>query len=102
MLGTDAERIAAEIEERVNARAGAGPQIKATVRKEASSPQSVPAGAGRPTFIRYFIHLDDGTRRATLGLGQAAALLDDVEPDWGPDRLFDAIRGLDVPVEDVN
>jgi hypothetical protein len=99
MLGTDAQNIAAELEERVNAEAGQ--QIKATVQKEESSPQRVPAGAGRPTFIRYFIHIEDGTRMATLTLGQAATLLDDVEPGCGPDRLFDAVRGLDVPVEQM-
>jgi hypothetical protein len=39
---------------------------------------------------------------ATLTLDQAAWVLDDVEADWTPDRLFDAIRALDVPVEDTH
>ena len=102
MLGTEAQNIAAELEERVNAGTNAGPQIKAAVQKEELIPKSVPAGAVRTTFIRYFIHVEDGTRMATLTLGQAAALLDDVEPDWTTDQLFDAIRGLDVPVEEMS
>jgi hypothetical protein len=61
-------------------------------------PKTVPAGAGRPTFINYYIQIEDDTRMATLTLGQAAELLDDAEPDWNPDRLFEAIRAMDVPV----
>ncbi len=104
MLGTEAQKIAAELEERLNAGSSAGPpttgtQITVTVRKEELSPKSVPAGAGRPTFARYFIHIEDPARMATLSLGQAAALLEDVEPGWDADRLFDAIRGLEVPVK---
>jgi hypothetical protein len=26
-------------------------------------------------------------------------LLDDIKSDWDPDRLFEAIRALDAPVE---
>jgi hypothetical protein len=100
MLVDDARRIAAAIEERLNA--GTCQGVKATVRSDEMSPKSVPAGAGRPTFISYFIQIDDGTRMASLTLGQAAGLLEDVEPDWDPDRLFEAIRALDVPVEDTN
>jgi hypothetical protein len=100
MLGDDARRIAAAIEERLNASACQG--VKATVESEEMSPETVPAGAGRPTFISYFIQIGDGTRMATLTLDQAAWLLDDVEADWTPDRLFDAIRALDVPVEDTH
>jgi hypothetical protein len=29
-------------------------------------------------------------------------LLEDIEPDWDSERLFDAIRALDVPIENVN
>jgi hypothetical protein len=36
---------------------------------------------------------------ATLTLPEAAVLLDDVDPGWDPDRLFDAIRAMDVSVE---
>lgn len=100
MLADDARRVAAAIEERIDA--GTGQAVKATVKAEQTSPQSIPAGAGRPTFIRYYIRVDDGARRATLPLGQATELLDDIEPGWDPDRLFEAIRALDVPVEDAN
>jgi hypothetical protein len=99
MLGDDARRIAAGIEEYLNASACQG--VKATVKSESMSPETIPAGAGRPTFTSYFIQVDDVTRRATLTLGQAAALLNDIEPDWTPDRLFEAIRAMDVPIEDT-
>jgi hypothetical protein len=99
MLVDDARRIAATIEERLNA--GAGQRVTATVKSDQMSPKSVPAGAGRPTFISYYIQINDGTRMATLTLGQAAALVDDVEPDWTPDRLFEAIRVLDIPIEEM-
>ncbi len=100
MLVDDARRIATAIEERLNASACQG--VKATVKSDQMSPESIPAGAGRPIFTRYFIQIDDGTRMATLTLGEADGLLDDVEPDWDPNRLFEAIRALDVPVEDTN
>ncbi len=100
MLADDAREITAAIEERLNASACQG--AKATVKSEQMSPKTVPAGAGRPTFTNYYIQIDDGTRMATLTLGQAAELLDDIEPDWNADRLFEAIRALDVPVEDKN
>ncbi|HEX8935030.1 MAG TPA: hypothetical protein VF788_12735 [Pseudonocardiaceae bacterium] len=99
MLVDDARRIAAAIEERLNA--GASQGLKATVRADENRPTSVPAGAGRPTFISYFIEIADGTRMASLTLGQAAGLLEDVKPDWDPDRLFDAIRAMDVSVEET-
>ena len=100
MLADDAQEIAAAIEERLNASACQG--SKATVKSDQIRPKSVPAGAGRPTFVQYFIQIDDGTRMATLTLGQAAVLLNDIEPDWDPDRLFEAIRALNVVVEDTN
>jgi hypothetical protein len=100
MLVDDARKIATAIEERLNA--GACQGAKATVKSDQMSPKTVPAGAGRPTFTSYYIQIDDGTRMATLTLGQAAGLVDDVEPDWDPDRLFEAIRALNVPVEDTN
>lgn len=100
MLEDDAREIAAAIEERLNA--GGCQGIKATVKPDEMKPKSVPAGAGRPTFVRYFIHIDDGTRMATLSLSQAAELHDDIEPDWGADRLFEAIRALNASVEDTS
>jgi hypothetical protein len=100
MLADDARKIAATTEERLNASACQG--VKATVKSDQMSPETIPAGAGRPTFTNYYIQINDGTRMATLTLGQAAGLADDVEPDWDPDRLFDAIRALNVPVEDMN
>ncbi|MGH4016194.1 MAG: hypothetical protein ACRDSL_20180 [Pseudonocardiaceae bacterium] len=101
MLADDARKIAAALGERLHAGA-AGQAVKITVKTEQMSPKSIPAGAGRPIFTRYYIHLDDGSRMATLDLGQAGGLLDEVEPDWDSDRLFAAIRARDVPVEDSN
>ncbi|MGH3908876.1 MAG: hypothetical protein ACRDTE_32540 [Pseudonocardiaceae bacterium] len=100
MLVDDAKKLAAAIEEAINSGSVAGQGITTTIKSDELQPKSIPAGAGRPTFRRYYIHVDDGTRMATLNLGQAGELLDEIEPDWGPDRLFDAIRALDVPVED--
>ncbi|MGH4011157.1 MAG: hypothetical protein ACRDTH_23855 [Pseudonocardiaceae bacterium] len=100
MLRDDAHKIATSIGERLDASACQG--AKATVKADQVSPKTIPAGAGRPTFTNYYIQIDDGTRTATLTLGQAAALLDDVDPDWDPDRLFEAIGALNVPVEDTN
>lgn len=100
MLADDAQKIATEIEERLNASACKG--VKATVKSDQMKPKTVPAGAGRPTFTNYYIQIDDGTRMATLTLGQAEGLLEDVEPGWDPDRLFEAIRAMDVPVEETN
>ena len=100
MLVDDAQKIAAAIEERLSTSACQG--AKATVKSEEMSPKTVPAGAGRPTFCTYFILIDDGARVATLTLGQAAALVDDVEPDWTADRLFEVIRAMDAPVDDRN
>lgn len=99
MLVDDARNIASALEEAVNAEA-TGQPVTATVKSEELQPQSIPAGAGRPTFRRYYIHVDDGTRRAVLDLGQAGGLLDEIEPGCGADRLFDAIRARDVPIED--
>jgi hypothetical protein len=96
MLVDDARKIATAIEERLNASDCQG--VKATVKSDEMRPKTVPAGAGRPTFISYYVQIEDDTRMATLTLGQAAELLDDVEPDWNPDRLFDAIRAMDVPI----
>jgi hypothetical protein len=100
MLVDDARRIAAAIEERFSASACQG--VKATVKSEQMSPKVVPTGAGRPTFTNYFIQIDDGTQLATLTLGQAAGLLEDLEPDCDPPRLFEAIRARDWLVEDAN
>ncbi|MGH8929049.1 MAG: hypothetical protein ACRDZO_00015 [Egibacteraceae bacterium] len=99
MLETDARRLAAAIEERVNTDV-AGPGITAKVQSDRTVPRSIPAGAGRPAFISYHIQIDDGTRAARLDLDQAAALLDDIEPDWDLDQIFDAIRSQGAPIED--
>lgn len=102
MLADDARKIAAAIEDRINTSAASGSKVTATVEIQTSQPDVIPGGAGRPTFIRYHIQITDGTRAATLDVGHAAALLEDVEPGWDPDRLFKAIHSRDVPVEEAN
>jgi hypothetical protein len=98
MLVDDARRIAAEIEERLKASACQG--VKATVKAEQTSPESLPAGAGRPVFTSYYIQIDGGTRIATLTLGQAAELLNDLQPEWDADRLFEQLRARNVAIEE--
>ncbi|MCA1822285.1 MAG: hypothetical protein LC644_11230, partial [Pseudonocardia sp.] len=98
MLVDEARRIAAAVEERLNASGCQG--AKATVKKDEMSPKSVPAGAGRPTFISYFIRISDDTRTADLTLGQAAGLIDDIELGWNADQLFEAIRAMNVQVDE--
>jgi hypothetical protein len=100
MLRDDAERIATAIEEHFTTGDATAPSVRATVKSDHTSPSAIPAGAGRPVFIRYYIRVDDGTRAATLELGQAGAILDEAAPDWDTDRFFDAIRAREVPIED--
>ena len=98
MLVDEARRVAAAVGERLNTSGCQGATV--TVKTEEVSPKSVPAGAGRPTFISYYIRIDDGARVADLTLGQAAGLIDDIEPGWNADQLFEAIRAMEVPIED--
>ena len=101
MLENDARRVAAAIEDGVNAGTATGQGVKATVDADRWQASTTAPGASRPTFTTYKIQVNDGTRVAILDLGQATALLDDMEPGWDPDRLFDAIRSRNVPVEDA-
>jgi len=100
MLDNDARRIAAAIEDGVNTGTATGQEVKATVEADRWQASSSAPGANRPTFITYKIQIRDDTRVAVLDLAHATALLDDIEPGWDPDRLFDAIRSRNVPVED--
>lgn len=92
MLVDDANRIAAAIAER------AGQDVGARVHFEQKTPQSVPFGAGRPLFISYFVKIEDATRVAILGLDEAQAVLDQMEPGWDAERIFEAVRGQNVEV----
>jgi len=102
MLETDARRLAAAIEERAQGEVTGGEGITATDTTNRTVPSSVPAGAGRPAFIRYYIRIDDGSRAATLGLDQASLLLEDIQPDWDPDQLFSAIQSRGARIEDLS
>ena len=101
MLENDARRIAAAIEDGVNTGTASGQGVTATVDAKRWQPSTTAPGAGRPFFTTYKIQINDGTRVAALDLDQATALLEDMQPGWDPDRLFDAIRSRNVPVEDA-
>jgi hypothetical protein len=102
MLQTDAQKLAAAIEERMNTGDPTGHTITAKIKTHQQQPKFTAPGGGRPTFITYQIQVADETRVAVLDLDQAGALLDDIEPDWDSDRLFDAIRSRGLPVEDAS
>jgi hypothetical protein len=102
MLQTDAQRIAAAIEERMNTDDPIDQTITATVETHQQRPAFAAPGGGRPTFIRYYVRITDGARTAVLDLDQASALLDDIEPGWDPDQLFNAISSRGLPVEDAD
>ncbi|MCW2631382.1 MAG: hypothetical protein JWR88_344 [Pseudonocardia sp.] len=99
MLVDDANRLADEITERASTGAAAEQGVAAKVHVDQMKPSSVPRGAGRPTFTRYFVQVEDATRIAMLDLDTAGALIDDFEPSWDADQIFDAIRSRDIPVE---
>ncbi len=103
MLRDDARKIAEAIDERVNGDAAdADKAVTATAKASTMRPVGVPIGAGHPTFIRFQIQISDGTRLASLELGQAELLLDSLEPGCDADHIFDAIRGQDVPIADAH
>ncbi|MGH8896438.1 MAG: hypothetical protein ACRDZ4_05290 [Egibacteraceae bacterium] len=102
MLQADAQRIAVAIEERMNKDRPTGQGITATVEAHSQRPSFAAPGGGRPTFIWYQIQITDSARVALLDLDQASTLLDDMEPDWDPDRLFDVIRSRGLPIEDAS
>ena len=102
MLENDARRIAAAIEDGVNTGTTTGQEVKATVNAERWQPSTSAPGASLPTFTTYKIQINDGRRVAVLALEQATTLLNEMEPSWDPDRLFEAIRSRDIPVEDAH
>jgi hypothetical protein len=101
MLQTDAQRIATAIEACMNKDRPTGEGITATVEAQSQRSGFAAPGGGRPTFTWYQVKIADRARVALLDLEQANTLLDDIQPDWDPDRLFDAIRSRGLPVEDA-
>ncbi|MBA2308064.1 MAG: hypothetical protein H0W01_01895 [Pseudonocardiales bacterium] len=99
MLVDDANRLATEITERASMGAAADQGVAAKVHVDKIQPGSVPRGAGRPTFTRYFVQVEDATRVAMLDLDTAGTLIDEFEQSWDADGIFDAIRARDVAVE---
>lgn len=100
MLDSDARKVATAIEERVTG--DADRPVSTKVSKERIRPQVAPTPGSTPPLIAYyFVEVTDGNRTAKLSLDEASDLLDEVQPGWDPDRLFDAIRAMELPVEDV-
>lgn len=100
LLRDQARKIAEAIDERANTDA-ADKAVTVSVATNETRPGGVPAGAGRPTFIRYRIEISDGTRLASLDLGQAEALLGSLDEGCGAGPVFDAVRSQGVPVGDA-
>lgn len=102
MLQTDAKRLATAIETQANADRPSSECITATVKADSQPARTLAPGAGRPIFTRYYIQITDGARVAMLDLDQASTLLEDLQPDWDPDQIFDALRSRGLPVEDAS
>lgn len=100
MLESDAQKIVTAIQEKIGQDDAAEQALSATVKTDRSRPSYSPPGAGRPTFIQYYIQISDGSRTALLDLDQAADVRDEIEADADADSVFDAIRSQDVSVEE--
>lgn len=100
MLRSDARKIATALQEKVGEGATTGQGVSVTVETDQTQPNYSPPGAGRPTFIRYYIRISDGARTALLDLDQAAAVHHGIEADSDPDSVFDAIRSQEVSIEE--
>jgi hypothetical protein len=95
MLDADARRIADAIQER------SGGAVTATVGSNSTTPEGRPLpGGAQPTIVRYWIDVDDGTRRARLELGDANAVLDELTEGCDADRVFAAVTARGIAVED--
>jgi hypothetical protein len=93
MLEADARRIAEALTER------AGGAVTAEARSSSLTPDGRPLpGGGRPTIVRYWIEVGDGSRAACLELDEATDLLDGLAAGTGSDGVFAAVaaRGLQV------
>ncbi len=100
MLRSDASRIATALQEKVGEGATTGQGVSVTVETDQTQPNYSPPGAGRPTFIRYYIRISGGARTALLDLDQAAAVHDGIQAGSDPDGVFDAIRSQEVSIEE--
>jgi hypothetical protein len=101
MLQGEALRIANTIQERMNAGQPTG-GITAKVETHRLRPESTAPGAGPVAFAWYGIEVTDGARTAVLNLDDARSLLEEIDSDWNPDQLFDAIRARGVSVEETS
>lgn len=100
MLDSDARKVATAIEERVTG--AADRPVSTKVSKERIRPRVDPTPGSTPPLIAYyFVEVTDGKRTAKLTLDEASDLLDEVQPGWDPDHLFEAIRAMELAVEDV-
>lgn len=101
MLESDAKKIVTAIQEKIGQDDNPEQELSAEVKTDRSQPSYSPPGAGRPTFIQYYIQISDGSRTAVLDLDQAGAVCDQIEPNADADSVFDAIRSQDVGIDAV-
>lgn len=92
MLRDEAGKLAQAIEERFNGAEGRSEdqRVTATVTPHSNQPKVTAPGAGRAVFAWYTVDLSAGGRSASLELDQARGLLEDLDPAWNLDRLFEA------------
>jgi predicted ArsR family transcriptional regulator len=88
MIRDEAEKLSTLLTERLALQApGVAVEVEAVSnRVEFNAP-----GGGRPTLVRYKIRFRDEARVGHLSLDEAQALLDALEPGWGPDRIFEEV-----------
>ena len=99
MIRDEAEKISTRLQERLGQGSSGGSGVTAAVEATSKRIEFAAPGGARPTVVRYKITLTGGGLVARLGLDEAEALLDDIEPDWSADRLFREIRSRGLPVE---
>jgi hypothetical protein len=96
MLDADARRIAEALRDR------AGGAVRAEARSEGATPDGRPLpGGGRPTIVRYWIEVGDGSRTTRLELDEATDLLDELAEGCGADGVFAAVAARGLEVRDV-
>jgi hypothetical protein len=96
MIRDDAEKLSTLLTERL---AHQAPGVLAEVEALSNRIEFNAPGGGRPTLVRYKIRIRDEARVGHLGLDEAQALLDDLDPGWGPDRIFEEIAARGGAVE---
>jgi hypothetical protein len=99
MIRDEAEKLSARLQERLDQGTSGSSGVAAAVEVTSKRVEFAAPGGARPTVVRYKITLTGGGLVARLGLDEAEALLDEIDPDWTADRLFEEIRSRGLPVE---